>query len=100
MKKLILKLLFKLTEDRTYQDIDDKRISKWLAYQFKEMGFRDYFRKRDLQHLKVLGTGLKQDQYWIRMGQRLELMTLLDEVNKAYKQEDKIKGRSIKKKKK
>jgi len=99
MKKHILKLLFRLLQDRTYQGIDDQRISKWLAYQFKEMGFRDYFQKRDLQHLKVLGTGLNQEQYWIRMGQRLELLMLLDSVNKAYKKSEKEKGRSKIKKK-
>lgn len=88
MKKLIIKLLFKLLDkNETYQDIDDKRINEWLFQQFSNIGFREYFRKRDLQLLKTMGVGLDREHYLIYLGQRLELMNLLNKVNQSNKKD-------------
>ncbi len=85
MRKLLLKLLFRLLDDTSYLDIDDDKIVDWLGRQFQQTGFQDYCRKRDLQHLKTMGVGITNENYWIRMGQRLELLTLLNKVNEEYK---------------
>jgi len=98
MRVILTKLLFRLLEDRLYQDIDDVRINKWLVDQYKLRGFRDYFRKRDLQHLKIMGTGLSQENYQMRVGQRLELLSLLNMVNRAYKQSERELSKTILKK--
>ena len=63
---------------------------------YSHKGFRDYWRKRDLQILKTLGLGLQKDQYQIYLGQRLEILRLLEQVDRAYK----IKQNIIKKRQK
>lgn len=92
MKKLIIRLLFSLIgprSSREYQGIDDKSINKWLERQYRDPGFHDYIRKRDITLLKSIGTFLPRDDYAVRCGQRLELMTLLQDVNDVYEKFEK-----------
>lgn len=85
MKKWLIGILFRLLDDKDYQNIDDKQVTAFLVNIFSSLQFREYFRKRDLQLLKRLGQGLTRDDYLITLGQRLEIMHLLDQSNKAYK---------------
>lgn len=83
-----------LGQDIRYDEIDDKRIANWKQRQYADMGFRDYFRKRDLKLLKLMGIGLTRDNYLIALGQRLELMALLQTID----QSGKIRGKKGRKK--
>jgi hypothetical protein len=92
MKYLLIRLLFKLIDNPgDYSDIDSKRIEKWLAEQGKQQGFRDYWRRRDLQLLKAFGCGPSEEALKLLIGQRLELFKMMDEVQKAIKVEEKYK---------
>ncbi|MFA5158736.1 MAG: hypothetical protein WC451_06160 [Patescibacteria group bacterium] len=89
-RKLLIKIFFKLLKnDETYHGINDKKIDDWLVRQYGDMGFREYFRKRDLQILKTIGIGLSADNYQLSIGQRLEVLLLLQRVDQAWKKEDK-----------
>ena len=85
MKKLFLRLLFKLLGGQdNYSDLDKKKASIWLAQQFNNYGFREYYRVRAYRLLKDCGMGLEGKDYWIKIGQRFELLSLLNEINKAH----------------
>lgn len=95
-KRTIIKILLRLLgENIDYNEIEDKKIVHWLQSQYSDMGFRDYFRKRDLALLKAMGIGLARDNYLIVLGKRLELMALLQSVDKAYKTRSKKVERKI-----
>jgi ABC-type lipoprotein export system ATPase subunit len=49
------------------------------------MGFREYFRKRDLTLLKTISLGVNREEYLILVGQRAELLNLLGKVDNADK---------------
>lgn len=74
-----------LGEDVKYNKIEDNKILNWLERQYSDIGFRNYFEKRDLTHLKKMGIGLSRDDYLIATGQRLELLSLLQSIDKANK---------------
>lgn len=85
-RSIIVKILFRLLESKeTYQGINDKIITDWMARQHQDQGFREYFRKRDLQLLKTMGIGLSETEYKIWLGQRLELLKLLHLTSEAFK---------------
>lgn len=93
MRQYLIRILFRLLDFRyDYKDIDDKKVAAFLINLFSSLQFREYFRKRDLQLLKSMGQGLTRDNYLIILGQRLELMHLLDQANKAYKLSSKVNG--------
>jgi len=88
IRELLIRILFRLIDHRSdwkFLDINDKRINDWLARQYGDMGFREYFRKRTLQLLKTMGVGLDQNSYKLWLGQRFELLRLLQKVEKANK---------------
>lgn len=90
MKKLIIKLLFRLLKDKeTYKDINDAKIEKWLLAQHGSPGFLEYFRKRDLEILKAFGTLPEEKYYWILAGQRLELINLATKMKKEHEKNEK-----------
>jgi hypothetical protein len=92
IKRILINLLFRLLgpiSTHEYQDIDDKHIDNWLDRQFKDPGFRDYIRKRDLTLLKSMGTFLPREDYAIQCGQRLEMMTLLQAVHTTHERLEK-----------
>jgi len=99
-KLLLIKLLFRLLELPGYRGINDKNISQWLAAQHQDPRFRDYYRKRDLSILRTMGIGLSDEKYWIMIGQRLELNILLNDMDRAYKNEEKRANKLIKETKK
>lgn len=86
MREFLIKILFRLLDrDVKVNEINDKQIIEWLARQYSDMGFREYFKKRDLQLLKTMGVGLDQNSYKIWLGQRFELLRLLQKVGQASK---------------
>lgn len=92
MKEILIRFLFRLLDFRyDYKDIDDKKVAAFLINLFSSLQFREYFRKRDLQLLKAMGQGMTRENYLIALGQRLELMHLLDQSSKAYKLSGKAK---------
>jgi hypothetical protein len=85
MKKLIIKLLFRLLEDRnSYEGIKNSKIDDWLASQHGNPGFVEYFRKRDLQILKAFGTLPEEKYYWILAGQRMELIHMANRMKQQF----------------
>ena len=84
IRKFLINLLFKLMDRKiSYMDIDDKKIQDWLARTHSDMGWREYFRKRDLTLLKTIAVGVNREQYLILVGQRAELLNLLGKVDHA-----------------
>jgi len=67
----------------SYMDINDKKIQDWLTRTYNDMGWREYFRKRDLTLLKTMAVGVNREQYLILVGQRAELLNLLGKVDNA-----------------
>jgi len=83
LKKLIVKWLLKAMDQKgDYFEIDEEAIEKWLATNFKNPGFREYVRKRDLTLLKTIGAG---DFDRLFLGQRFEILKLTQEVDRAYR---------------
>lgn len=88
MRKLIIKILFRLLNlKQDYQDIQDKQIKHWLQKQKGDTGWHDYYRKRSWQIMKTLASGLERDNYLIWLGHRLELLNLLDQIEKSQRSE-------------
>ncbi len=86
IREILIKILFRLLDnDKWPEEFDQKRINSWLVRQYSDMGFREYFKKRDVQMLKTMGTGLGRSSYKIWLGQRFELLNLLQKVGAAYK---------------
>jgi len=93
MRKFLITILFRLLDRAvSYQDINDKKINDWLARQHGDLGFREYFRKRDLTLLKTISLGVNREEYLILVGQRAELLNLLGKVDNAKKMDDKKKA--------
>lgn len=77
MRKLLIRLLFHLLDkSESYANIDEDAIEEWLINQAPTKGFKEYIRKRDLQLLKTIGTGLTEENNKIWLGQRFELLRL------------------------
>ncbi len=86
IREFLIRILFRLLDnDKQIGEINDKRINEWLARQYSDMGFREYFKKRDIQLLKTMGVGLDQNSYKIWLGQRFELLRFLQRVDQSYK---------------
>ena len=109
MRKLLIKILFRLLNyPKDFESARVEKIDKWLSFQFGDIGFREYYKMRTIQILKTMGSGLNQENYHIYMGQRFELLKLLENISKAKKRskkhqeqiiKNKSKGRNIIKKK-
>ena len=88
IRRLLINILFRLMDRKiSYKDIDDKKIQDWLARTCNDMGWIEYFRKRDLTLLKTMAVGVNREQYLILVGQRAELLNLLGKVDHANKVE-------------
>lgn len=97
IRRLLINLLFRLMDRKiSYMDINDKKIQDWLARTYNDMGWREYFRKRDLTLLKTMAVGVNREQYLILVGQRAELLNLLGKVDNANKVEIKKTAERIK----
>lgn len=98
MRKFLIRILFKLLDNNdTYADINDARINSWLSEQGTHRGFLEYMRKRDLQLLKTIGSGLSEDNTKMWIGQRLELFRFYNEVKTKVEEKDKLKKKNAKK---
>lgn len=96
MRKLLIKILFRLMDyPRDFEDTRMEKIDKWLVLQFGDMGFREYYRMRTIQILKIMGAGLTQENYHIYLGQRFELLRLLENISRAKKRVEKRKQKLI-----
>jgi hypothetical protein len=92
MKKYIIKLLFRLLENKeTYKGINDAKIEEWLIDQHGNPGFLEYFRKRDLEILKAFGSLPEEKHYWILAGQRLELINMAGKMKREHEKNKKSK---------
>jgi hypothetical protein len=92
MKKLIVKLLFRLLGfPFKLEKIDENRRYNWLISIHGNGKFIDYFKKRDLSILKSLGMIQEKENQWMLIGQRLELLYLADQAKRAFESEEKIK---------
>ena len=97
IKVLIIRLLIRLLGHRaSYWDIKDKQVINWLADQGADVRYREMFRRRDLQLLKTLGSGLGREEYLLAVGQWLELLQQLQKVDEAYKIKEKERTRQQK----
>lgn len=102
-RRIAIRILFWLLNTPTsYRGINDKLANDWLVRQHQDMGFREYFRKRDYQLLKIAGGGVGRTEYELVVGQRLELLGLLQKIETAFKiaakkkEEIKINNKKIK----
>lgn len=92
LKRLIVQLLFRLLgNSQTYQAVNIEHVNQWLASQKQNVLFHEYWKLRDYQILKTFGTGLTGDNNMIVFGQRVEHLRLLAEVDRAYKEKEKVK---------
>lgn len=83
IRKFLIKILFRLIEEnKGYDGINDKMIDEWFKIQVSSRGFWEYFKKRDLQLLKTFPVSMNRDSHLILVGQRLELMKLVENVGK------------------
>ena len=99
MRHLIIKFLLRLlSENQTFEGIDDRKIENWLATQYQHMGFREFVKKRDLTILKTLGMGVEGKAHNMLCGQRLELLRLLKSAEQAHKKLERKVGSNQKKK--
>ena len=94
MRKLLTKILFRLLRiPVATKYIDHARKREWLGLQYPLQSFQDYILTRNLHILQILGEGVQREQeYWMLVGQRMELGRLLSEAKKEFEiSEKKIK---------
>ena len=86
MRKLLIKILFRLLKiPIATKYIDHAKMKEWLGLQYPLSEFRNYISTRNLSILQVLGEGVDRDkEYWILVGQRIELGRLLTEAKKNF----------------
>lgn len=86
MRKLLTKILFRLLKiPIATKYIDHAKMKEWLGLQYPLLEFRNYISTRNLSILQVLGEGVDRDkEYWILVGQRIELGRLLTEAKKNF----------------
>jgi hypothetical protein len=91
MKNLLLKILFRLLKiPIASRPIDSKKMRDWLGQQYPLQEFHNYIATRNLYILQVLGEGVMRDEdYWIYVGQRVELGRLLTEAKKNFERSEK-----------
>ena len=75
------------------KEIDHDKKKEWIGLQYPTPQFHDYIATRNLYLLQTLGEGIARDEeYWINVGQRIELGRLLSEAKRNFKEsENKIK---------
>jgi len=96
MKKLLTKILFRLLKiPIATKVIDHARMKEWIGLQYPLQEFHNYISTRNLHILQLLGEGVTRDEeYWMLVGQRMELGRLLSEAKKNFE----IAEKKIKKK--
>ena len=86
MKKKIINILFRLLKipiATTF--VDNTKKKDWLGSQYPLQEFQNYISTRNLHILQILGQGVSKDQeYWMLVGQRIELGRLLTEAKRDF----------------
>ena len=78
MKKIIIKILFRLLKIPLQFQTDNEKINEWLGLQYPLPSFHNYISSRTKNILQVLGEGVDRDRdYWTLVGQRVEINLLL-----------------------
>jgi hypothetical protein len=93
MKKLIIKILFRILKlPIPVKPIDQIRMKEWIGLQYPLKEFRDYIASRNLHILQILAEGTSRNEdYWINVGQRIELGRLLTEAKRNFELSEKKK---------
>lgn len=87
IKRMCLSLLIRMYDSSLeidYKKIDKKKLEDWCYRSFDDEGWKSYFGYADLKILKALSFGKSRDEYFILVGQRLQLLYLADEFRKVY----------------
>lgn len=86
MRKLIIKILFRLLKiPIATKFIDHDKKKEWIGLQYPLPEFQNYISTRNLHILQVLGEGVdRREEYWILVGQRIELGRLLSEAKRNF----------------
>lgn len=86
-KKLVAWLLRLLDKSLVidYTKIDNKKgFEDWAFRSVDDAGWRSYLAYEDLRLLKELGIPKHDFEYWMIMGKRIQLLSLADEMRKAF----------------
>ena len=86
MRKIIINTLFRLLKiPIATKFIDNAKKKEWIGMQYPLQEFQNYISTRNLHILQVLGEGVTRDEeYWMLVGQRVELGHLLSEAKKEF----------------
>ena len=86
MRKLLINILFRLLKiPIASKVIDHAQMKEWLGLQYPLQEFQNYISTRNLHILQVLGEGVDRNvEYWMLIGQRIELGRLLTEAKKNF----------------
>jgi len=86
MRNFLIRILFRLLKIPIPTDfIDKKQMNDWIGLQYPQKSFQDYIASRNLHILQVLGEGVsRNEEYWMYVGQRIELGRLLTEAKKNF----------------
>ncbi len=86
MRNIIIKILFRLLKiPIASKPVDSKRMREWIGLQYPLQEFQNYIAVRNLHLLQMFGEGIGRDEdYWIAVGQRIELGRLLTEAKKNF----------------
>jgi len=98
MRNFLIKILFRLIKvPIAYDPYDNERVKDWLGLQYPLKEFQDYIAARNLYILQMLGEGvIRDDDYMILVGQRLELNRLLNEAKTNFRKAEKERNRKKK----
>jgi len=90
MRRLIIKILFRLLKiPVAHKSIDHTKRKAWIGLQYPLKEFQDYILTRNLHILQVLGGGVaRNEDYWILIGQRIELGRLLSEAKMEFEKSE------------
>ena len=91
-RSIIIKILFRVLEQKSrssYYGINKKLLNNWLDQQYTDMGFREYFRLRDIELMKSMSVGVSTETYTLLLGEKLEIMKMLQKVEDAHKRAEK-----------
>lgn len=86
----LLKFIFKMLDLPNPNYVESARMNKWMGdiYPLKE--FHDYIASRNKLILQSLGNGISREQeYWIQVGQRMELGLLLTNAKNNFEKNEK-----------
>lgn len=91
MRKFLIKMLFRLLDTNlSYKDLDPDKVETWLLLQYGNPGLKEYFKLRDFKLLKSIAVGVSEKDYWILLGQRLELLSFMHAIDATHKKDEKI----------